>query len=193
MVDVPKFCPILNYFRRDWIRNHKVSPEDEAFVARFSKNGMAPMAGRTPEQRRKDTEAVLNWLRNKGEDDDALDPTGEFRRLDAALPAKPSQMTIEDRAQAIESALDWCRSKGLAPGSDEPLLSFDRIGSTSIARHSPEERASQLKNVLNWLRNKDKRGDELDPTGEFRKFDALLPNKRGQATEDRAREIEGAM
>lgn len=150
------------------------------------------MVGRTPEQRKKDADAALNWLRNKGVNDDGLDPTGDFRRLDGVLPKKRGQ-SIDDRAQAIEAALDWCRAKGVAPGSEEPLPAIDRIGTVPIARRSPEERANQLKNVLNWLRNKGKKDEELDPTGEFRKMDASIPTKRGQSPEDRAREIEGAM
>lgn len=151
-----------------------------------------PTTGRTPEQRRKDVEAVLNWLRNKGLADDVLDSTGDFRRLDAALPRKSGQ-SLDDRAQEIESALDWCRTRGVAPGSEEPLPPFDSIGSVPVTRRSPEERANQLKNVLNWLRNKGKKDDELDPTGEFRKMDASIPKRKGQSIEDRARDIEGAM
>jgi hypothetical protein len=188
----PNWCLTPSTYHSDWIRNNDVSPDDETFVARFSKNGLVPVAGRTPEQRKKDSEAALNWLRNKGVDDDLLDSTGDFRRLDDALPKKSGQ-SLEDRAQGIESALDWCRTKGVATCSEEPLPSFDRIGSLPVARRSPEERANHLKNVLNWLRNKGKRDEELDPTGEFRKMDSSIPPKRGQSNEDRAREIEGAM
>ena len=174
------------------MRNNDVSPDDEAFVTRFSKSGLVPVNGRTPEQRMKDAEDALNWLRNKGTGDDLLDPTGDFRRLDNALPKKSGQ-SLDDRAKSIESALDWCRTNGVAHGNDEPLPSFDRIGSFPVTRRSPEERATHLKNVLNWLRNKGKKDEELDPTGEFRKIDASIPTKRGQSNEDRAREIEGAM
>jgi len=176
----------------DWIRNNDVSPDDEAFVSRFTKSGLVPVTGRTPEQRMKDAEDALNWLRNKGMDDDLLDSTGDFRRLDNALPKKSGQ-SLDDRAKAIESALDWCRTKGVPLGNNEPLPPFDIIGSVPVTRRSPEERAGHLKNVLNWLRNKGKKDEELDPTGEFRKIDASIPTKRGQSNEDRAREIEGAM
>jgi hypothetical protein len=47
--------------------------------------------------------------------------------------------------------------------------------------------------MLNWLRNKGKDDGTNDPTGEFRKVDSVLPKKRGQTPEDRAREVEGAL
>lgn len=185
----------LNYFLnlcRDWIRNNKVSPDDEVFVEKFSKSDATPITRRTPEQRKKDLEAALNWLRKKGTDDDLLDPTGDFRRLDASLPKKRGQ-SAEDRAEAIESALDWCRTKGVAPSSDEALPTFEKLGSTPFGSRSPGERTKQLRDVLNWLRNKGKDDSALDPTGEFRKMDASIPIKKGQSPEDRARDIEGSL
>jgi hypothetical protein len=53
--------------------------------------------------------------------------------------------------------------------------------------------AKDLKNTLNRLHNKGKDDGVNDPTGEFRKLDSLLPQKRGQTPADWARDIEGAL
>jgi hypothetical protein len=62
-----------------------------------------------------------------------------------------------------------------------------------ISRRKREERAQDLEDTLNWLRNKRKDGDRTDPSGEFRKLDSMLPKKRKHTPEERAREIEGAL
>jgi hypothetical protein len=56
-----------------------------------------------------------------------------------------------------------------------------------------EQRAKDLDDALNWMRNKGKDDDANYPTGDFHKVDNLLPKKRGQPPEDRGREIEGAL
>ena len=54
-----------------------------------------------------------------------------------------------------------------------------------MSQFSSEER------ITTWLRNgKDVDGDR---TGDFKKVDQLLPQKRGEKPEDRARDIEGAL
>jgi hypothetical protein len=45
-----------------------------------------------------------------------------------------------------------------------------------------------------WIRNKRKKKEEkYDPNGDFRKLDSMLPKKRNQAPESRARQIEGVL
>jgi hypothetical protein len=44
---------------------------------------------------------------------------------------------------------------------------------------------------MTWIRHK--KDDSLDPTGEFKKIDQLLPKKKGQKSKDRAKEIESAL
>eukprot|EP00980_Cylindrotheca_fusiformis_P013283 scaffold3375_cov153-Cylindrotheca_fusiformis.AAC.8 len=176
----------------DWLRNKGVSAYDPTADSPFSKMASAPMSHRTPEQRAKDLQDVLNWMRNKGKDDDKLDPTGDFRKLDATLPKKRGQKG-EARARMIEGALDWCRSPAGTPyiGGESP--SMEKLPFAPVSRFSPEQRAKDLGNALNWLRSKGKDGEKYDPTGEFRRLDAMLPKKRGQSTADRAREMEGAL
>ena len=78
----------------------------------------------TPEARAKDLEDSLNWISNKGNDDDSNDPTRDFRKLDSMLPKKRGQ-TPEERAREIEEALNWLRSKGPTAEMAEDTSSFD--------------------------------------------------------------------
>jgi hypothetical protein len=49
------------------------------------------MSRRSPEQMAQHLEDALNWMRNKGDNDEANDPTGYFRTLDSLLPKKRRQ------------------------------------------------------------------------------------------------------
>ena len=73
------------------MRSKGVSPHDEDALEQFSKLPSVHVSHRTPKQRGKDLEYSLNWLRNKGKDDDVNDATGEFRKLDSVLPKKRGQ------------------------------------------------------------------------------------------------------
>jgi hypothetical protein len=64
--------------------------------------------------------------------------------------------------------------------SNNALDEFAMAGSIPLARRSPEQRATNLDNTLNWLRYNGKDDDLNDPAGEFRKLDSMLPKKRGQ-------------
>lgn len=177
-----------------WMRNKGLVSEIETGVPGFSKTqGTAFSPKRSPEQREKDLSDVLNWLRDKGEDDNNLDSTGDFSRLDSILPRKRGQ-TLEDRAKDIEGALDWIRgNQSAAFGDDDDVQSFNRFPLSGVSRRSPEERLEDLNNALTWIRKGKGKSKKHDPTGEFRKLDKLLPKKRGQTPEERAREIEGAL
>ena len=95
---------------------------------------------------------------------------------------KPGQKP-EERARDIESALDWMRNNGMTP-DDGSLPDFRQLGSIPVSRRTPEEKRKDLDNVLNWIRNG--KDDSDDPTGEFKKIDQMIPQKRGQSPEDRA-------
>ena len=79
------------------------------------------MSRRTPEERAKDLEDILNWMRNKGKDDDVNDPTGNFRKFDLMLPNKRDQ-TPEERAREIKGSLDWMRNNGVSPDDDDAIV-----------------------------------------------------------------------
>ncbi len=60
------------------------------------------MSRRSPEQRAQDLEDALHWMRNKGDEEDANDPTGDFRKLDSLLPKKRSQKADKEFSEAID-------------------------------------------------------------------------------------------
>ena len=174
----------------DWMRNTGVTPFDDANLDNFKTIGSIPVSRRTPEQRSKDLNDTLNWIRNKGSADAVNDPTGEFRKIDAALPQKRGQ-THGERAREIEGALDWLRSKTASEFEEKDVPTLSQVGSIPISCRSPEARKSDLDSALAWIRNGKIQDEAL--ADEFRKIDQMLPKKSGQSPEDRAREIEGCM
>jgi hypothetical protein len=46
-------------------------------------------------------------------------------------------------------------------------------------------------NVMTWMHSN--KPDSLDPTGDFKKIDQLMPLRQGQTPEDQVRDIVGAM
>jgi hypothetical protein len=72
------------------MRNNGVSPHDndDDALKQFGKLPSVPVSRRTLEQRDKDLENSLNWVRNKGKDGAGNDPTGEFWMLDSMMPKK---------------------------------------------------------------------------------------------------------
>jgi hypothetical protein len=132
---------------------------------------------RTPEERAKDLQDALNWLKNKEKDESFGDPMGVFRKLDKLLPRKRGQ-TPEERAREIEGAIDWIRSKEENLADDETDPSFSKVSTGVVAKRSPEQRAHDVSNALNWLRHKGKsNASKYDPTGEFKKLNSLIPSK----------------
>jgi len=175
----------------DFLRSSDASPSDDDVVDRYSDLGFIPVSSRTPEQRHKDLQDIMNWIRHKGENDAINDPSGDFRNVDAVLPKKRGQ-TVKDRALQIETGLDWIRSSE-SLSKDGEMPSFDDIESVLSAHRSPEQRSEDSENVLNWLRRKGKKDKKYDPTGDFTKLDELLPKEKNQHLKDRARAIEGAL
>ena len=109
----------------DYIRNHNISIDDDTLPA-LSKMGNLPISRRSPEERKKDTNDVLSWIRQ--DKDSAFDPSGDFRKLDNLLPVKEGQRS-KDRARDIESTLDWCRSLGFKPADNGSIPNFDKTNS----------------------------------------------------------------
>jgi hypothetical protein len=127
----------------------------------------------------------LTWLRNG--QDKSLDPTGAFAQIYSTLPKKRGQ-TRESRAQDITNSLKWMRNRGLTNEGDDDYESFKKVGQKPSGGFcSPEERAKDREDALNWLHKKGAGGD--DPDGIFMKLDTTLPRKAGQTYADRAGEI----
>ena len=58
-------------------------------------------------------------------------------------------------------------------------------------RGFPEDRANDVEQVLNWLRNPE--DETLDPIGDILRVDSLIPRRTGQSEKGRAMEIENAL
>ena len=67
----------------------------------IEKSGSIPVSRRTPEDREKDIDDIVRWLRNGKDDSD--DPTVEFEKIDQMVSSKPGQKP-KDRARDIESS-----------------------------------------------------------------------------------------
>ena len=181
----------------NWMRKQGFDlSEDVEADPSLDKVGSVSVSRRSGDSEANDRENALNWLRNQGlvEDDTLFDPTGVFKKLDASLPTKTGQ-SPEDRAKDMENALAWMREKGLVTDdTDMAIPSFDKLDQVGVAQRSPEDRAKDTEDALNWLRNmSDGVDEETDPSGKFKKLDAMLPKKAGQSPEDRAREMENAL
>ena len=117
-----------------------MSEDDD--VPAFEKLNFVPVSRRSPEERNKDVDDILDWIRSKKEP--SKDPTGEFKKVNQLLPrkwfAKP-----EDRARDIEGVLDWLRNK------DVDLVAGDRVPSYN-----------NLKNFPTSLRSTEERSEDLD-------------------------------
>jgi hypothetical protein len=98
---------------------------------------------------------------------------------------------MEERAREIEGALDWLRSKTVGRAGSEPSPGFGKVPQMKMSMRSPEERTRDLtvSSALNWIRKGKGKSKKYDPSGEFAKLHKLLPKKRGQTEEERAREI----
>ena len=109
----------------DWIRVHNkfVDSFRGGDDVLFGKLNSVPVSQHSPEERKKDMEDILDWIRSKK--DDSKDPTGVFKKVDQLLPEKPSwkiehmrlnsvrvsQRSPEERKKDVEDILDWIPSK----------------------------------------------------------------------------------
>jgi hypothetical protein len=79
----------------------------------------------------------------------------------------------------------------VSPDDKELQEGFDKLPSIPVSRRSPEKRKADDDDVITWLRNG--MSDSEDPTGEFKKIDQMLPKKKGESPQDRARDIESGL
>ena len=174
----------------DWCRNKNVLPSDEPNVPGFEKMPSIPVSKRSPEDRKQDTDDILNWLR-KGKPSELDTPNDEFAKIDQLLPQKKGQ-SPKDRAKEIESALDWIRQHNVSPDDESFPDNFRKLDSMPFSKRSPEERLKETDAILSWIRS-GKPEAINGPTQLFQKFDQLLPQKKGQSPQDRAKDIESAL
>ena len=88
--------------------------------------------------------------------------------------------------------MDWCRNNNVTP-TDEPTVPwFEKMPSIPLSKKSPEDREKVVDDIISWLRAG--KPNELDtPNDEFAKIDQMLPQKKGQSPQDRAKDIESAL
>jgi hypothetical protein len=170
----------------DWMRHNEFSPSFDDSPDKFEKLGSVPISRRSPEDRLKDQDDVLNWLRqSKSPSFDT--PDGTFKKIDQMLPVKKDQ-TPENRSCDIENALDWMRHNEVSSSFEASPDNFEKLSSLPFSGRSPEELYSDDVNVvIDWLRSG--KQSRFDPDGKFSKVDVLLPQKKGVPRLERARDI----
>merc|ERR1712196_638162 len=143
---------------------------------------------RSPEERLNDVEDITDWIR-KGRPSDVDTPTQEFATIDQMLPLKKKQ-SPDDRAKNVEGILNWMRS-------NVPSVPFtndiEKLGSSSVPmkRRSSEEREKDLNDITDWIRKGRPIDDSDSTTNEFATIDQMLPLKKKQSPDDRAKDAEG--
>ena len=153
------------------MRNTLGPDSEEPTVPGFEKMPSVPVSKRSPEDREKDVDSIVNWLR-QGKPNDLDTPNDEFAKIDQMLPKKKGQ-TPKDRAKEIESCLDWCRSHGVKPTEDADIPGFKKIGSIPVSKRSPEDRKKDTDAILNWMRAG--KPDDVPMADEFKKIDSASP------------------
>merc|ERR1711933_642255 len=158
----------------------------------FDKFPFSEVAKSSPDQRLKDLDNAITWIRKGKGKSKKYDPSGDFRKLDKLLPRTRGQ-TTEERAREIEGALDFLRSNNTSSDDDDIIDKYSDLGYIPVSSRTPEQRHKGLQDILNWIRHvgEDDDIDEInDPDGYFKKLDAALPKKKGEKMKDRARQIE---
>ena len=152
----------------------------------FEKLGSVPLPdSRTPQQKEKDIDSILNWKRNPQQNDGP--ETAPFKKIDQMLPEKPGQ-SPEDRARDIDNVMTWLRNEGIDLVEDDSPESFKKIANLPMPDgRSPNQKAKDVDAILNWMRNPK---EDKPFTSPFKKIDQLLPKRAGQSPEDRARDID---
>ena len=95
--------------------------EEETPLPSLDKLASVPVHVRGAQERQRDLENVLNWIRQGRPVSE--DPTGEFTKIEMMLPHVKGEKPRE-RAQKIEKAIDWVRNKGILPLHDASILSI---------------------------------------------------------------------
>jgi hypothetical protein len=111
-----------------------VSPVDDHGVSVYlEKLPSLPISNRSLDDRQKEVEEFLNWIR-AGKPTDKGTPTDRSAKIDQMLPRKKHQ-TPPDRARDIEGALDWTRIFSVVPADDQNVPSVcEQFPSVPVSR-----------------------------------------------------------
>merc|ERR1712157_170575 len=104
----------------------------------------------SPDDRAKDIEGVLNWMRSNV-------PSVPFEEGIESLrsPSVPvKRRSPEDRQKDVDDITDWIR-KGRPSDVDSPTNEFATIDQMLPPKknQSPDDRAKDVEGVLNWMRS----------------------------------------
>eukprot|EP00537_Pseudo-nitzschia_pungens_P018785 CAMPEP_0172408076 /NCGR_PEP_ID=MMETSP1061-20121228/75664_1 /TAXON_ID=37318 /ORGANISM="Pseudo-nitzschia pungens, Strain cf. pungens" /LENGTH=1396 /DNA_ID=CAMNT_0013144193 /DNA_START=15 /DNA_END=4201 /DNA_ORIENTATION=- len=157
---------------------------------------------KTPEERKEEREKILNWIRNGKQGNKIDDDYILFSKIDQMLPF--DNQRPQDRSNAIESVLDWARDRGVVPEKTRHNSEFKPLITRNI--RLPEDRETDIKNITDWIRqgkpskmpgSPTGQGKPIkpaaSPTDEFDAIDQMLPSKKKQSPEDRAKDLEGVL
>merc|ERR1711933_25676 len=115
--------------------------------------GLPPKKNQKPEDRAKDIEGVLNWMRTNN-----VSPVSPYENSPGAFDKLSSipinRRSPEDRERDVDDITDWIRSgKPSEPG--RPCGEFERIDQMLPQKknQNPDIRAKDIEGVLNWMRS----------------------------------------
>jgi hypothetical protein len=107
--------------------------------------------GQTPEDRAKDIDNVLTWLRSDGVDLTKDYSPEAFKKI--ANIRIPDGRTPDQKANDVEGILKWVRNpKNNERPETAPFEKVDQLLPPTPGR-SLEDRAKDIDSVLTWLRN----------------------------------------
>jgi hypothetical protein len=147
------------------------------------------------EQRAKEMEEALSWLRNNDLNYDQMDEPSlaTYNKIESMIPGA-MEKDANDVAATMESALDWLRSND----ASKPF-SLDDISIASSFKKVPglglgtieEARVKDMENALSWLRTNNAVLDDVSVVSSFSKVS--LPGGGFTAEERRAQEMSAGL
>merc|ERR1711953_724230 len=143
-----------------------------------------PKKKQSPDDRAKDIEGVLNWMRSNV-------PSVPFDEgIDSLrIPSVPvKRRSPEDRQKDVDDITDWIR-KGRPSDDDSPTNEFATIDQMLPIKkkQKPDDRAKDIEGVLNWMRS----NVPSEPfTDDIEKMSSpFVPMKR-RSPEDRQKDVD---
>merc|ERR1712176_1539575 len=136
---------------------------------------LPPKKNQSPDDRAKDVESVLNWMRSNNIPSVSSDETTDFRNL-SSVPIK--RKSPEERQKDVDDISDWIR-KGRPSDGDSPSNEFSTIDQMLPPKknQSPDDRAKDVESVLNWMRSNNIPSVSSDDNKDFRNLPSV-PIKR---------------
>jgi len=155
--------------------------------------------GMTPEDRAREIESSLDWLRSQQDipaDEEATIITeSEAIDLSTLGPAPICVTSPEDRQEELRNIMSWIRNKGKGMKNKyDPSGNFRKLDKLlpRKRRQKPEDRAREIERVMDWMRN-----SGLIPKGEttlpelLEKLQSFHFSRR--TPEERAKDLEDVM